>query len=140
MRMPRLLIGILTLAFCAALLGGCGKKAWPEPRQSDDVFAFENATATLENGYLNITADVSGKWKKIAHVYLEISGAECPGCPFAPTERIEYTTASKELTLAGGKLRLVVGGFGDKPLLWRIKADNVHTSIRGAETAVQMVP
>ncbi|GAB6176744.1 lipoprotein [Desulfobaculum senezii] len=140
MRTSRLLLGLMAALLCAVMLGGCGKKVWPEPQTSQDTFAIENATATLKNGCVTVKADVTGNWRKVAAVYLEVSSADCPGCPFTPERRIEFTRASKDMTLSGGSLTLRACGLGDQPLLWRVTADNVHTSIRGTSTKVQMVP
>ncbi|NJB66807.1 hypothetical protein GGQ74_000447 [Desulfobaculum xiamenense] len=140
MRTPRLVSCILAALACAVLLSGCGRKAWPEPRLSDDVFAFENATATLEKGCITVNADVTGKADKIARVYLELSSADCPGCPFTPDRRIEFTRASADLRITADKLTLSACGLGNEPLMWRITAENIHSAIRGTATAVQMVP
>jgi len=130
------LLFVLALALCIAL-SGCGKKAWPEPSDSEYVFSFASAQGTLKNGCLFVDATLAGAWENASTIYLQYAPMDCPGCPFIPKHSIEFIPGQGTAVLVGGHLSLQACGL-DAPegYRWRLTAANRVGALRSVTSEV----
>lgn len=101
----------LVIALLCLSLAACGRKAWPEPHTEKERFTVgKTAGAVSESGCLSISTRIRGAWRNAESVVLEIQPADspeyCPGCPFAPTERITFHRDAAELIIRSGQVKL----------------------------------
>ena len=96
------------LVMLLVLGAGCGKKVWPEPEADDERFAIEIEEARLEGNCLHIQARLSGNYRNLAGVNLEVeeSVVPCPGCPFMATSSEALPLGAEEVRRDGDLLQV----------------------------------
>lgn len=127
-RHPVLLALLLAcLVFSAA---GCGKKAWPTPREAKHRFTLSEVHGALAGSCLAITARVGGSIADLDSVTVAIayldSPTACPDCPFlADAEKI-YSLSDPALSLEDPRLSLTHCGLdAGRGLRFRLSATNI---------------
>ncbi len=82
------LVGLL-LTVCVLGSAGCGKKDLPVPRNTDEVFAWDDISVTMsESGLLSVSGTVSGAYRNVKDVVFQLEPVldDCEGCPFVPVD------------------------------------------------------
>ena len=130
---PATLLLPALLLLAAALLFGCGKKTWPEPKAVEERYSWDSVEGSIENDCLVIRAEMGGNWGNLVTVALEIVEtdvqSECLGCPFQPSSQIELAPGSPEFPRTGRILMLRY--CPDSPLpqgsryRWRLVGKNI---------------
>lgn len=126
------------------MLFGCGKKGVPQPDDARDKFAWADTSMQAGlNGCLSVTGTLSGQVANLTDVVLEIQPIadddDCVGCPFTPTERMEFS----ERTLRGhpevNTIRLNYCPREETPSYrWRLIGINVHRRFPYEVTPVKL--
>ncbi len=95
------------LVMLLVLGAGCGKKVWPEPEADDERFGIKIEEARLEDKCLHITSRITGNYRNLAGLTLEVeeSGVPCPGCPFMATSSEVLSPGSDRVNLDGDFLQ-----------------------------------
>ena len=136
---------LCVLLMLMLLLGtaACGKKVWPEPDESGEKFEITIAESEMRNGCLDIKARISGNYRNLGRVILEleVSPEPCPTCPFLVTETAVFPPGSPGMTRDRDLLAITHCGLDqDKHYRFRIKASNVYSAIRDVRSRVVTVP
>jgi len=128
----------LPLACCAlALVAGCGKKAWPEPDAEEETFAFSTASAQMRDTCLVIQTRISGNWKNLDRIFVELAQDNCEKCPFRPRERREFPLNSPFVVQQEHLLVVNVCGLDKNAAYrWRLVGKNVFSSLREVASPV----
>ncbi len=138
-----ILLGLAAIITVAGLTG-CGKKAWPQPKNSSDTFHWIRASARPENGCIRVTAQLEGNLRNVDYVALELQTAgtaeDCPTCPFNPNERVEFMPAQIGLSSEQGALStLYCPKRESSAYRWRLVGVNLHSSLEHALSSVRSV-
>ncbi|MBU1003093.1 MAG: hypothetical protein KKE73_11305 [Proteobacteria bacterium] len=139
---PRRIALLILLALAVSLaISGCGKKAWPEPSDSEHVFSILQASGTLGSGCLFVDVALDGAWKNVEAAYLRYAPADCPDCPFTPTVSMEYIPGQGDTLLTKGHLSFQACGL-DAPegYRWQVEIKNRHSIIRPVASEVMSTP
>lgn len=115
-------------------LASCGKKAWPEPPDTSASFNWVRAKAVAEGGCLKVDAELSGNTRNVDFVVLELQTAgnagDCPGCPFNPDERAEFS--DNKLGISSTQKDFTLRYCPTRPssaYRWRLVGVNVHDTL-----------
>lgn len=137
---------LLVLALLLSLLGGlgCGRKLWPKPTLSEDVFSLTGLTGTRRASCLTVEAKVTGAADNLDGVTLLLAETgpdrNCPDCPFTPENRVEIDRSSPLFSLNGQDLRLQFCGLSPSPYRWRLVARNSFPALPPVVTPVLVLP
>lgn len=136
------LFAMLALTLAAFSLG-CGKKSWPEPQATGERFDFKNVQGVIKKGCLSVRAGIGGKGENLAKIVLELAetgtAADCPTCPFTPTQRIEFPLTADGLKYTDKRLLVEHCGLNpDGMYRWRLVGYNAYPGIRPIVSAVIM--
>ena len=121
---------------------GCGLKVWPEPDADQEKFGISVTDQQIELGCLEIHAVISGNYRNLNRITLELEISEepCPTCPFLATESISLEPGSPEVTLTENRLNITRCGLDpDKYYRARIRASNVYSIIRDVRSGVVII-
>jgi hypothetical protein len=143
MRLAPRTVLVLAAALALFLLAGCGKKEWPRPQAHTQAFQWETVSATREGDCLEVRASMGGRWQNLGGVVLELAPAgpeDCPGCPFSPTQRVDFPLDSPTLSRQGEDVALKQCGLEPgTPYRWRLVGRNVAPMGRDAVSRVYTV-
>ncbi|UZP68299.1 hypothetical protein N1030_04785 [Desulfovibrio mangrovi] len=142
----RICSGLLVALLAATpLIAGCGKKGWPQPRNTNDTFKWIRASAAPANEEcIRFEAELNGNLRNIEYIALELqtagSAEDCPTCPFNPNERMEYLPEELGITSQQGAFsRLYCPKRKSSAYRWRFVGVNVHGTLEHAISTVRGV-
>jgi hypothetical protein len=116
LRASRLLrLGALCLLL--AVLVGCGRRAWPEPKVSEDRFRWRAVTAQRMGECVVVDCELAGAWKNVESLRLMLEpigdgpGDGCATCPFVPRITRVYSLSAPEVRRDMNRLVITVCGL-----------------------------
>ncbi len=133
---------LLLILILISGIAGCGKKVWPEPDASREKFSISISHQQMLDDCLQIHADISGNYRNLDRIILELEVSEkpCPTCPFIVSISIFMEPGSPEVTLRESRLTIVQCGLNpDKYYRARIRAGNVYSVIRDVTSSVVII-
>jgi len=143
--LTKLCSGLLVALLAASpMIAGCGKKGWPQPRDTSDSFSWVRANATPASGCIRVEAELNGNLRNIEYIALELqtagSAEDCPTCPFNPNERVEYHPEDLGITSQQGAFStLYCPTRKSDAYRWRLVGVNVYGTLEHATSTVRGV-
>ena len=122
---------------------GCGKKELPVPRNTDQIFSWEEITVTMsETGLLSVSGRVSGAYMNVKDVVFQLEPVidDCDSCPFVPVDFFPVDVNTMWDSPESRDFQFVVlPREGAVEYRWRLMGYNIVESMPEVRSTVQRV-
>ncbi len=130
------------LAVLLLVTAGCGKKVWPEPDAQEEKFALQIENSEIDNSCLEIQAVISGNYRNLAGLVLELEEADepCPGCPLRVDQTVNFGMNSPHVERQDERIQISYCGVDPKKYIrFRLVGSNVYSQISEAQSEVKQL-
>ncbi len=132
----------LVLVFLLLILGvSCGKKKWPQPNASQELFSIKIARCTRKGKCVRIKSRISGATQNLKGVALQMEELEatgsCPTCPFRVGRTFNLVRRDSELKIKGDILLVRICKLEKgHTYRFRLVGKNIHPELKDDRSEV----